>query len=82
MFKNKQATKPIDDLPHNGRLGYLTQEQTITLNQFRNAIIQNQAYAPPRTDDHLLLRFLRARRFDVSAALNMYLNCENWRFVS
>ena len=32
-----------------------------------------------RTDDSTLLRFLRARKFDVAASKTMYENCEKWR---
>lgn len=32
-----------------------------------------------RHDDHTLLRFLRARKFDLTKAVEMISNCEQWR---
>lgn len=32
-----------------------------------------------RTDDGTLLRFLRARKFDLELALDMFIKCEKWR---
>ncbi|KAF5363520.1 hypothetical protein D9756_000979 [Leucocoprinus leucothites] len=36
-------------------------------------------FVPERMDDATLLRFLRARKFDVVKAKEMLLNCEQWR---
>lgn len=42
------------------------------------SILEKAGYQE-RTDDSTLLRFLRARKFDVNLAKEMYVNCETWR---
>ncbi len=62
-----------------GRLGYLTPEQTETLEQFRKELATEGFYDKDKHSDHHLLRFLRARQFQLPAAKEMWINCEKWR---
>ncbi|KAL1922951.1 uncharacterized protein VTP21DRAFT_9327 [Calcarisporiella thermophila] len=62
-----------------GRLDTLTPMQEVTLERFREDIKREGYFDPSRHDDHYLLRFLRARKFDVDATMQMFLNCEKWR---
>ncbi|KAL1925063.1 uncharacterized protein VTP21DRAFT_4717 [Calcarisporiella thermophila] len=62
-----------------GQVGSLSTEQEYTLEQFRQNLQKKGLYDPKRHDHYLLLRFLRARKFDLDAALEMFANCENWR---
>eukprot|EP00455_Lapot_gusevi_P033776 TRINITY_DN3703_c0_g1_i1.p1 TRINITY_DN3703_c0_g1~~TRINITY_DN3703_c0_g1_i1.p1 ORF type:complete len:406 (-),score=61.79 TRINITY_DN3703_c0_g1_i1:143-1360(-) len=52
-----------------GHLGNLNAQQTECLEQFRSRLPAN---APPNVDDYTCLRFLRARKFDVNRALELY----------
>jgi len=70
--------KPVE-LPTFGRLGHLTPEQEAALIKLRRELVLENEFIPERHDDHLLLRFLRARRFDVAKSKDMLLNCEKWR---
>jgi len=62
-----------------GRIGTLNQEQENTLKNFRAEIERSKFYDPQRHDDHTLLRFLRARKFDPVKSLKMFNDCEEWR---
>lgn len=78
----------IEKLPTFGRLGHLTQQQQQTLDTFKSdlttaGILQLAAGSdsPSATayDDHILLRFLRARKFDLAASTAMFTGFHNWR---
>ncbi|KAK9766069.1 cytosolic factor, phosphatidylinositol/phosphatidylcholine transfer protein [Basidiobolus ranarum] len=62
-----------------GRVGSLTPEQETTLAQFKKEITEEGFFVPERHDDYCLLRFLRARKFDIAASKKMFIDCENWR---
>lgn len=62
-----------------GRVGDLSPEQTTALDQFKKNLAAVNAFYPESHDDHLLLRFLRARKFDLHKSQEMFLNCEKWR---
>ena len=65
--------------PLPGRLGNLTSEQQAILNQFRKELTDEGWIVPERHDDATLLRFLRARKFDLVKAKEMFIAAEKWR---
>ncbi|KAH9916783.1 CRAL-TRIO domain-containing protein [Fomitopsis serialis] len=65
--------------PLPGRLGNLTVPQQHALDKLKKELQTEGHFVPERHDDALLLRFLRARRFDVEKAKAMLLACEQWR---
>jgi hypothetical protein len=65
--------------PPPGRLGNLTPEQQHALDEFKELIKAEGIFAEERHDDNLLLRFLRARKFNIPNTHKMFLDCENWR---
>ncbi|CAB4256882.1 similar to Saccharomyces cerevisiae YMR079W SEC14 Phosphatidylinositol/phosphatidylcholine transfer protein [Maudiozyma barnettii] len=60
-----------------GTPGNLEPEQKTALEEFRKAL--EDAGFDERLDDATLLRFLRARKFDIALAKEMFENCEKWR---
>lgn len=60
-----------------GYTSNLTQEQQSILQEFRKQL-QELGYTD-RLDDPSLLRFLRARKFNLDLAREMFINCEKWR---
>lgn len=65
--------------PLPGRLGNLTVQQQHTLEKFRKELQDEGHFVPERMDDATLLRFLRARKFDLAAAKTMIIAAEQWR---
>ena len=61
-----------------GRLDYLTPEQMSILEQFKIILNAHGAFHQEKHDDHLLLRFLRARKFDLNEAVKMWMTKEQW----
>ncbi|CAE6386060.1 unnamed protein product [Rhizoctonia solani] len=68
---------PVDPLA--GRVGHLTPEQEQTLAQFKAELQTEGHFVPERHDDPTLLRFLRARKFDLVKSKEMIIACEEWR---
>jgi hypothetical protein len=62
-----------------GRVGHLTPEQEQTLSQFKTDLQAEGWLVPERHDDSTLLRFLRARKFDLVKSKEMIIICEKWR---
>ncbi|CAH6719193.1 SEC14 cytosolic factor [[Candida] jaroonii] len=60
-----------------GYTSNLTDEQRKILKQFYEEL-KKMGYES-RLDDASLLRFLRARKFDLKKAIQMFVNCEKWR---
>ncbi|PGH28439.1 hypothetical protein GX50_08819 [[Emmonsia] crescens] len=60
-----------------GHPGHTTPEQDAQIYQLRT-ILEQLGYTE-RLDTLTLLRFLRARKFDVEAAKLMFVECEKWR---
>ncbi|TFK45472.1 hypothetical protein OE88DRAFT_1211080 [Heliocybe sulcata] len=65
--------------PQPGRLGNLTVSQQHALETFKKELQAEGHYVPERMDDAMLLRFLRARKFDVAKSKAMLLAAEQWR---
>jgi len=65
--------------PLPGRLGNLTVIQQHALETFKTEIKNAGAFVETRMDDAMLLRFLRARKFDVQKSKDMLLSAEQWR---
>ncbi|KAJ3234969.1 cytosolic factor, phosphatidylinositol/phosphatidylcholine transfer protein [Chytriomyces hyalinus] len=65
-----------------GRSGHLTAEQSATLDQLKTILTAEEGgkyYNPDMHSDHQLLRFLRARKFDIPASKKMWIDCQIWR---
>ncbi|VVT58714.1 uncharacterized protein SAPINGB_P006347 [Magnusiomyces paraingens] len=73
------ASYPSKSAPNSGTgyPGNLTTEQQKALDQLRS-ILTELGYSD-RLDDASLLRFLRARKFNVELAKDMFVACEKWR---
>ncbi|KAL0949839.1 hypothetical protein HGRIS_009873 [Hohenbuehelia grisea] len=65
--------------PAPGRLGNLSVVQQHALEKFKKELQDEGKFVPERMDDALLLRFLRARKFDLPKSKEMILNAEQWR---
>ena len=62
-----------------GTMGDLSPEQEKALTEFKHQLTEKQLFDAARHDDHLLLRFLRARKFDLHKTMEMFTNYLNWR---
>ncbi|AQZ09972.1 YKL091C and SEC14 (YMR079W) [Zygosaccharomyces parabailii] len=60
-----------------GTPGNLDDSQKKALGELR-AVLEKEGFTE-RLDDSTLLRFLRARKFDVTQAKEMFVQCEKWR---
>lgn len=74
----------LDSYPQNckpgdvaGSPGNTTDEQLKLLSELRE-ILKKSGYTE-RLDDSTLLRFLRARKFDINLSKKMFEDCEKWR---
>ncbi|KAF7163614.1 hypothetical protein CNMCM6106_000469 [Aspergillus hiratsukae] len=63
--------------PKPGHPGHTTPEQDAKVEQLRSEL--EQLGYTDRLDTLTMLRFLRARKFDVAAAKAMFIDCEKWR---
>jgi len=74
---SKMTTSTYQPLP--GRVGNLTPTQQTALDKFKKELQDEGAFVSERMDDPMLLRFLRARQFDIVKAKAMLLDTEKWR---
>ncbi|KAG1758250.1 CRAL-TRIO domain-containing protein [Suillus occidentalis] len=65
--------------PLPGRVGNLTVPQQHALQTLKNQLHDEGRFVEERMDDPMLLRYLRARKFDVPKAKAMLLAAEQWR---
>ncbi|KAI0998807.1 hypothetical protein K3495_g9390 [Podosphaera aphanis] len=66
------------EFPH-GHVGHLSPEQATALAKFRLLCTEKGCYNPATDDDATLLRFLRARRFNLPSALDQFHAHFTWR---
>ncbi|KAK0725415.1 CRAL-TRIO domain-containing protein [Lasiosphaeris hirsuta] len=64
-------------IAQNGHAGYLTPLQQAQVHQLR-LMLEAEGFTK-RLDTLTLLRFLRARKFDVNLSKQMFVECEKWR---
>ncbi|KAI5289082.1 hypothetical protein KEM54_004445 [Ascosphaera aggregata] len=82
---NINSLTNTDDTWLNGQEGHLTQEQAKAFEEFKAVIEKEGLYTPAvagkpaSADDAKLLRFLRARRFDVEGGFKQFQDTCNWR---
>ncbi|KAM0749641.1 hypothetical protein T439DRAFT_314976 [Meredithblackwellia eburnea MCA 4105] len=71
------AVPPKD--PLSGHPGHLSVEQTHILEKFKKELAEEGFYNPEKNDDPALLRFLRARKFDIPKAKIMWIDTQKWK---
>ncbi|KAJ7640821.1 CRAL-TRIO domain-containing protein [Mycena polygramma] len=76
---NSPTTTDSTWTPPPGRLGNLMPEQAAALAKLGAELRAEGALVEARHDEATLLRFLRARKFDVAKAKEMLLAAEKWR---
>ncbi|RMD42823.1 hypothetical protein DV735_g2309, partial [Chaetothyriales sp. CBS 134920] len=70
--------------PLSGVLNHLTETQVQKLDEFKDKLSKDGWWTPngpngrPSHDDGTLLRFLRARKFDVAGAIGQFTDTEKW----
>ncbi|KAI0244085.1 cytosolic factor, phosphatidylinositol/phosphatidylcholine transfer protein [Massospora cicadina] len=72
-------SQPIAMPEGSGRVGSLTAEQAQALSDVKVRLQEANLFNEKRHDDHFLLRFLRARKFNLDNAYTMLKNFEEWR---
>ncbi|ORY66770.1 putative SEC14-phosphatidylinositol/phosphatidylcholine transfer protein [Neocallimastix californiae] len=65
--------------PKPGSLANLSEEQKKKLDEFKAMLKEKNEFREEEHNDHLLLRFLRARDFDLTKTYEMFSNCQKWR---
>jgi len=79
MAEEAKKVEVIVPEPKAGTLENLTEEQKKTLEDFKAMLKEKNEFKEAEHTDHLLLRFLRARDFDLNKTYEMFSNCEKWR---
>ncbi|KAL8277621.1 hypothetical protein RQP46_010053 [Phenoliferia psychrophenolica] len=65
--------------PLSGHPGHLSPEQSHILEKFKVELTAEGFYDPEKHDDPALLRFLRARKFDIPKAKIMWIDTQKWK---
>lgn len=65
---------------HTGFMGDLSEEQEDKLQEFKDIIKDEEITDDPRYDDYYLLRFLRARKFNIDKTIEMFEDFLDWRY--
>lgn len=60
-------------------MGDMSEAQWRALEEFKNYIKTNNITDHPQFDDYYLLRFLRARKFEMDKTIQMFNNFIEWR---
>ena len=60
-------------------MGDMSEDQERSLEQFKKYIKDNNITDHPQYDDYYLLRFLRARKFDMDKCILMFNTFIEWR---
>lgn len=71
------SKQPVDT--HSGTVGDLSEDQEKVLEEFKLRIKKENITTDPRFDDYYLLKFCRARKFDLEKTVEMFTNFINWR---
>jgi hypothetical protein len=70
--------KPVE-VPKSGFMGDTSEEQDACLGQFKEWIVATEANGAYQYDEYDLLRFCRARKFDLGLVQLMFTNFIKWR---
>jgi len=65
--------------PKPGTLENLSDKQKKVFEEFKALLKEKNEFKEEEHNDYLLLRFLRARDFDLNKTYEMFSNCEKWR---
>ena len=60
-------------------MGDMSEDQERSLEEFKKYIRDNNVVDHPQYDDYYMLRFLRARKFDMDKTKLMFHNFVDWR---
>eukprot|EP00744_Colponema_vietnamica_P001094 GILI01001849.1.p1 GENE.GILI01001849.1~~GILI01001849.1.p1 ORF type:complete len:305 (+),score=85.90 GILI01001849.1:103-1017(+) len=75
--KSTQAQPPA--IKYTGHVGSMSPHHLEVLEQFRTELQNEGVLDPEKHDDYFLTRFLRARKYVLAKAKEMFINYINWR---
>ncbi|KAK4050357.1 cytosolic factor, phosphatidylinositol/phosphatidylcholine transfer protein [Microbotryomycetes sp. JL221] len=80
-----KAERTVSSASVQARVGHLSTTNQDKLNQFKQQLTEAELWKPdrgdgrPTHDDSTLVRFLRARKFDLTGAFKQFKETEDWR---